>query len=143
MVCLSRPPRPLLATRGACRRSSVTCTLRWSGQDHFGWRSGCAESVEHSGLTVDVADSMDVSAETRVTVELGEAAPEPSGSVVLQAAKSRIFDGHGRGFVGWHLTIGSSDHGAASSVSQGGRSMIWINQLRWTSVKPRVAQPHR
>src|ERR1700735_984666 len=31
----------------------------------------------------------------------------------------------------------------ASSVSQGGKSMIGINQLRCASTQPRVAQPHR
>jgi hypothetical protein len=41
------------------------------------------------------------------------------------------------------LTIGSSDHGVASSVDQGRESMIWINQLRWPATQPRVAQPHR
>ena len=41
------------------------------------------------------------------------------------------------------LAIDSSDRGAASSVGQGGESMIRINQLRLSSAKPRVAQPHR
>ena len=113
MVCLSRPPRPSLATRGACRRSSATCTLRWSGQDHFDWRSGCAESVERPVLTADLAVSMAVSAETPVAVELNEAVRECSASVVLaKVVKNCGFGGHGRGFVGWPLTIGSNDHAA-------------------------------
>jgi hypothetical protein len=33
--------------------------------------------------------------------------------------------------------------GLASSVRQGGKSMIGINQLRLVSAQPRVAQPHR
>jgi hypothetical protein len=40
------------------------------------------------------------------------------------------------------LTIGSSDRGVASSVSQGGESMIGIKHLR-LSPRARVAQPHR
>jgi hypothetical protein len=41
------------------------------------------------------------------------------------------------------LTIGWSDRGVASSVGQGGESMMGIKQLRFGSTQPRVAQPHR
>jgi hypothetical protein len=44
---------------------------------------------------------------------------------------------------GHRLTIGSSDRGVARSLGQGEESMIGINQLRWSSAHPRVAQPHR
>jgi len=37
-----------------------------------------------------------------------------------EVVKNCSFGGHGRSSVGWHLTIGSSDHGVASSVRQGG-----------------------
>jgi len=41
-----------------------------------------------------------------------------------------------------NLTPGSSDRGVASSVSQGGKSMIGIKHLRFAP-RTRVAQPDR
>jgi hypothetical protein len=59
-----------------------------------------------------------------------------------------VGDLHDRIYCAFHcarrrLTIGSSDRGVESSVGQGGKSMIGINQLRFASAQPRVAQPHR
>jgi len=49
-----------------------------------------------------------------------EAAGESSGEAVMGRGSVSDVGELGRSFVGCHLTIGSSDRGAASSVSQGG-----------------------
>jgi len=62
--------------------------------------------------TLDLAVSIRVSAGTQVAVESNEAVREwfwVAGAA--EVVKNGSFGGHGRGFVGCHLIIGSSDRG--------------------------------
>jgi len=68
-VCVRRPTRSPWESRGACRSGSVRCSLRWSNQDHFARRRGCAESAAHPMLAVELAVLIDVSAGAQVAIE--------------------------------------------------------------------------
>jgi hypothetical protein len=76
--------------------------------------------------TLDLAVSIRVSAGTQVAVELSERWRTVWVRRAAEIVKNCSFGGHGRGFVGSHLTNGWNDH--AAQLRRGHREVEDVDQ---------------
>ena len=104
------------------------------------WLAACGSARMESALMLSLSAYLGISA-----CGIGEVTLVLKSRILPAVTEALAIAGSARGQVSpaLNLTYGSSDRGVASSVGQGGESMMGIKQLRLSSAQPRVAQPHR